>query len=182
MYDELFETWVKEKENAEIQKISEDFYARLARYVKKLKEERRMLDEKSVKAKLLRNESKNVKFLVENLIRLRFKKILSEAKAGKQIPEDKLAMEEKLLQKKVLPSTEFYHSLLNDVLKGRSVNILEEKKPVRLVVRFLKDVPAVIGADLKVYGPFKREDVGVLPLDNAKILIKQGLAAEIEVK
>jgi len=35
---------------------------------------------------------------------------------------------------------------------------------------------------MKVYGPFKREDVGVLPLENAKILLKQGLAAEIEMK
>lgn len=173
---------MKEKENAEIQKIPEDFYARLARYVKKLKEERRMLDEKSVKAKLLRHETKNVRFLVEDLIRLRFEKILSGARAGKPIPEDKLAIEEKQLQRKVLPSTEFYHSFLNVILKGRSVNMEEEKKPLRLAVRFLKDVPAIVGADLKVYGPFKKEDVGVLPLDNAKILIKQGIAAEIEAK
>jgi DNA replication factor GINS len=182
MYDELFEAWLKEKESAEVQKIPEDFYAKLAKYVKKLKEERRMLDEKSVKAKLLRHEAKNAKFLVEELIKLRCEKILSQTKTGKPIPDDKLAIEEKHFQGKILSLTEFYHSLLKDILKGHSMDMREEKKPVRLVVRFLKDVPAIIGADMKVYGPFKREDVGVLPLENAKILLKQGLAAEIEMK
>ena len=50
----------------------------------------------------------------------------------------------------------------------------------RAVLRFLRDVPAIIGADIKTYGPFKAEDVASLPVENAKVLIKQGLAEKIE--
>jgi DNA replication initiation complex subunit (GINS family) len=44
----------------------------------------------------------------------------------------------------------------------------------------LKEVPAIIGADMKTYGPFKVEDVAALPVENTKILVKQGLAERVE--
>jgi DNA replication initiation complex subunit (GINS family) len=34
---------------------------------------------------------------------------------------------------------------------------------------------------MKTYGPFKAEDVASLPVENVKILVKQGLAEKIEV-
>ena len=58
------------------------------------------------------------------------------------------------------------------------VDVGQEHK--RAVLRFLKDVPAIIGADMKTYGPFKVEDVASLPIENAKVLIKQGLAEKVE--
>ncbi len=38
-----------------------------------------------------------------------------------------------------------------------------------------------MGADMKSYGPFLVEDVASLPVENAKILVKQGLAVQVEV-
>ena len=38
-----------------------------------------------------------------------------------------------------------------------------------------------MGADMKSYGPFKVEDVASLPVENAKMLVKQGLAVQVEV-
>jgi DNA replication factor GINS len=49
-------------------------------------------------------------------------------------------------------------------------------------VRFLKEVPAIIGADMKTYVPFKPEDIATLPVENAKALIKQEVAMEVEIK
>jgi DNA replication initiation complex subunit (GINS family) len=34
---------------------------------------------------------------------------------------------------------------------------------------------------MKAYGPFKAEDVASLPIENARILIKQGLAEKVNV-
>jgi len=34
---------------------------------------------------------------------------------------------------------------------------------------------------MKTYGPFMVEDVASVPLENAKILVKQGLAEVVEV-
>ena len=50
------------------------------------------------------------------------------------------------------------------------------------VVRFLQDIPEIVGVDLKIYGPYKKEDVGSLPRENAHALIMQGAAMQIEVK
>ena len=49
------------------------------------------------------------------------------------------------------------------------------------MLRFLKAIPSIIGADMKTYGPFAAEDVASVPADNAKILVKQGLAVVVDV-
>jgi len=51
----------------------------------------------------------------------------------------------------------------------------------RSTIRFLKNIPAIMGADMKSYGPFVAEDVASLPPQNAQILVKQGLAVLVEV-
>jgi DNA replication factor GINS len=57
-----------------------------------------------------------------------------------------------------------------------------KKKAKGMVVRFLKEVPEIVGADMKTYGPFKAEDIATLPVENAKALIKQEVAMEVETK
>jgi DNA replication initiation complex subunit (GINS family) len=49
------------------------------------------------------------------------------------------------------------------------------------VVRFLKAVPAIIGIDMKTYGPFQQEDVVAIPVENAENLIRRGIAKEVEI-
>jgi len=56
----------------------------------------------------------------------------------------------------------------------------EVSKPSELIlVRFVQEVPQIIGVDLKTHGPFKAEDIASLPKENAEALIKQGLAKAI---
>ena len=61
MYKMLFEIWKKEIEDKKLTKVSPDFYFQIGIYLKKLKEERRMLDEKTLKARLLKKEMSNVR-------------------------------------------------------------------------------------------------------------------------
>jgi len=42
-------------------------------------------------------------------------------------------------------------------------------------------VPAIIGSNMKTYGPFKTEEIASLPAENAKIFVKQGLAEKVDV-
>jgi len=56
---------------------------------------------------------------------------------------------------------------------------MEEAPPPpmeRVKVRFLKYLPSIIGADMKVYGPFEEGSVAELPKVNADVLVKQGIA------
>jgi len=48
-------------------------------------------------------------------------------------------------------------------------------------VRILENTPALVGIDLKNYGPFQKEDIATLPVKNAKILIFEKFAEEIEL-
>ena len=182
MYDELYEAWKKEKENVEIQGLPKNFYAKIAEYVKKIREEHRMLDKKTTKARLLKREFKNVKNMTEELIRLRYDKALKKSLAREIVPRDILTEEEEKLHGEILPLAEAYQALLKDILQGRSSRIEKEEKPKKILLRFVKEIPAIVGSDMKTYGPFEPEDIATLPSENARILIKQGVAVEVEVK
>ena len=67
------------------------------------------------------------------------------------------------------------------MLLGKISREKSEEIKRKMVVRFLKDVPSIVGVDLKTYGPFKSEDVASIPIENAKVLIRQGLAVEVEM-
>jgi len=182
VYEELYEVWRKERESIEIQKLPRDFYARLADYMRKMREESRMLDRKTLKAGLMEREFKNAKRLAKKILRLRCEKSIDEAKAGRAVPKDHLTEEEERLYTGISPFAESYQALLKDVFRGRSPRVKPEKRTDRMAVRFLQEIPAIVGSDMKTYGPFKPEDIATLPVENAKALIKQGLAEEVEAK
>ena len=181
MYSELCEVWKCELENAELRELPPNFYSAIADYVRRLREESRMLDKRAVKANLLRKEVQNVKRMVRELIQARCRKIINTVAHGEQIPHDVLTAEEEEIYKMMSPCAEALSGFATDILRGHVPKVNVEQKHKRAALRFLKDVPAVIGADMKTYGPFKVEDLASLPTENAKILIKQGLAESVAV-
>jgi DNA replication factor GINS len=86
------------------------------------------------------------------------------------------------LYAEIPPLAESYQALFKEVSRGRLPGMKSKKKAKGMVVRFLKEVPEIVGADMKTYGPFKAEDVATLPVENAKALIKQEVAVEVETK
>jgi DNA replication initiation complex subunit (GINS family) len=56
-----------------------------------------------------------------------------------------------------------------------------EKKSTELVlVRFLQPLPAIMGVDMKAYGPFQPEELATIPRQNADNLIKRGIVKIVE--
>ena len=49
------------------------------------------------------------------------------------------------------------------------------------LIRILKETPELVGYDLKVYGPFQKEDVANIPEENAIILVKEKFAERFEI-
>jgi DNA replication initiation complex subunit (GINS family) len=179
----LYDAWLKEKENAELQKLPKDFYTKTAEYIGKIRQEGRMLDQHSAKARLVAQELANVKRLVDELLTLRFKKIVKHASSAGLLDKEALTLEEERLHLGLKPTFEDFQALQKEFLRGK-VSGVEERggSPRRVVLRFVKEVPAIAGADLKVYGPFAAEDVAALPAENAKVLVKHGVAIEIEIR
>jgi DNA replication factor GINS len=143
-----------------------------------------MLDEKTAKARLIKHELHNARRLIKALIQLRYEKIFRATTAEETISVEVLTEEEEKLCGKMVPLAESYQEFLKGVLLGRLSHAGEEsrEKPKRTLVRFLRDVPAIIGADMKTYGPFKTEDIGTVPAENAGVLVKQGLATKIDLE
>jgi DNA replication factor GINS len=140
-----------------------------------------MLDNRMVKARLLRTEIKNVKRMVRELSRVRFGKLLRLTKRGEKDSLDILTNEEEKIFTGVSSFLEAYQVFVKNLLRGHIVGADTVGERRIRVLRFLKDVPAIIGSDMKTYGSFKVEDVASLPVDNAKILARQGLAEEVEI-
>jgi len=115
------------------------------------------------------------------LIMTRYQKIVRTVGKGEEISHDLLTPEEETIYSKLSPFSGTVQNFVKEILRGRIVRVTAEVEHKRAALRFLKDVPAIIGADMKTYGPFKAEDVSDLPLENTKILVKQGLAQKIEI-
>lgn len=192
MYDELYAAWRLENENAELGSLPSDFYARLSNYLRRNKEETQLLDVKGMKATMLEREGVNVARMAKELTSARYRKLAKMLVLGKKAPIDSLAAEEQIFYGSVAPSAEAFAKFAEGLSQGQLIKI-EIKTPTgpapepqmvhnRVTLRFLKPVPSIIGADMKTYGPFLVEDIASVPSENAKILIKQGLAKAVDVQ
>jgi DNA replication initiation complex subunit (GINS family) len=192
MYDELYAAWRLEIENAELGSLPSDFYSRVADYLRQIKEENHVQEQKTLKTKLLEREKTNVTKMTGELIAARYRKLAKMIVAGKTPPMDCLALEEQQLCTGIVPSAEAFARFAAGLLEGK-LFVLNVQAPTeaaseppivhkRVTLRFLKPVPSIIGSDMKSYGPFLVEDVASVPIENAKILVKQGLAKQIDLQ
>ena len=182
MYDTLFNAWKKEKESMEIQRLPRNFYPEIAAFIKKMNQENRMLDKKTTKATLLGNEFRNVKIMLIELLQDRYRKFLKKALKKEYVSEEYLTEEEKKIYSEVLLLPEAYEAFTKNIICGNLSNFGEGLKQNLIVLRFVKEIPAVVGSDMKTYGPFSAEDIATLPPENARILIKEGVAVKIDLK
>ena len=185
MYDELYTAWRFELENTELGGLPPDFYARATDYRRRIKEENKMLDKKTVKATLLEHERERVKCMLHELVWARYKKLVALVTESQKIPSNLLTVEEESMCEVFLSFAESYKKFAEKLLLGQGLSPVPKasvkKTRKRVALRFIKNIPAIIGADMKTYGPFMVEDVASVPIENAKILVKQGLAEVVEV-
>ncbi len=181
MYNYLYDVWKRELESNKLEKLPSDFYSRITDYLRKINEESRMLDKKTLKASFLKKEMQNVERMIRELIHMRYRKLVRIVAKGKKAPLNTLTTEEEKIYASFSSFADAFQSFATDVLRGYLPMIGSEQKRKRNVLRFLKDVPSIIGVDMKTYGPFKAEDIASLPVENVKILVNQGLAERVEV-
>ena len=88
MYNELYAAWRRENEETSLGGLPPDFYARIADYLRHLKEENKILDKKSIKVTLLEHESQNVNRMLKELLRVRYKKLVKTITQSQKLPSD----------------------------------------------------------------------------------------------
>ena len=193
MYNELYAAWRREIEEGSLGRLSPDFYNRMANYLRRLSEENKVLDKKSIKVNLLDHESQNVNRMLMELLRVRYKKLVRTITQKHKMPSDLLTVEESEMCKGFVTFSDAYQKFARNLLQGQAFKIANttvdsvdtkvesQISHKRVVLRFIKNIPTIIGADMKTYGPYNAEDVASLPVENAKMLVKQGLAVEVEI-
>jgi DNA replication initiation complex subunit (GINS family) len=80
-----------------------------------------------------------------------------------------------------VPFTEAYQKFSKSLLQGQTAESNQQDMHKRITLRFSKNIPQIMGADMKPYGPFIVEDIASLPVSNAKVFVKQGLAVIVDV-
>jgi DNA replication initiation complex subunit (GINS family) len=141
-----------------------------------LKETQRNLDQRSLKAILLDEETKRMERLVVELVDRRLAKIWRASQANVRPTAH---ASERWAQEELSTLARHYRKFKEDTVQGIEPSNSPEKKKDKLLLRFVKDMPSIIGVDLKTHGPFMKEDIAVLPYENAESLLRQGTAVEI---
>ena len=190
MYNDLYTAWRREIDEESLGKLPPDFYVKMADYQKRLKDEKALPDKRSVKVSLLEHESKNVALMLKELLSTRYRKLLEMISENHAVPSELLTVEEAKMSESFVSFAGSYEKFTQDLLQGQSAQATPQPAVLhsapepghkRATLRFTKAIPAIIGADMKPYGPFKVEDVASMPIENAKVLVKQGLAMLVEV-
>jgi DNA replication initiation complex subunit (GINS family) len=180
MYDELYQAWKHEITESSLGILPRDFYERITRYLRKITDESSITDNKSLKATLLEKETSNVKRMLGELLWVRYKKLVKFTTQTQKLSTDQLALEEIQIFESFVPFTEAYHKFAKSLLHS-SIRKSSQEPRKRVTLRFSKDIPQIVGVDMKPYGPFVVEDLASLPVQNAKIFVKQGLAVIVDV-
>lgn len=195
MYKELYAAWQREIDDPTLGALPLDFYSKISEYLRRIKDEDKVLDKKSAKMNLLEHETQNVERMLDQLLEVRYRKLVKTVTRSQKLPIELLTVEEASMCETFADFTKSYRKFSEDLKQGQlTVEPIKVAVKVganttapahqlhkRSTIRFLKNIPAIMGADMKSYGPFVAEDVASLPPQNAQILVKQGLAVLVEV-
>jgi len=180
LYNELYKAWKSEKSSEKTQPLASDFYQRVQTYLRGLEEDSASLEAHTLQGRLAMKEKEVVTRLLQELKETRLQKLVNVTNHHGNVDTTGLTEEETSLVKSINDSLQTFEQVRNEPA-GAPTATPEERIELS-VVRFLQDIPEIVGTDLKLYGPFKKEDVGSLPNQNAHALVMQGAAKEIEVR
>ena len=184
--DFILELLKKETQISNIQGIPPDIYKKIAQLIKELSIQKYENIELDVHNELIRLLILSAKSLIE----LRTQKLL-EYSNGKFLSYPSLSTddysrltdEEKYIFEKERKVSQRKDLILQSLIAG-NVNSLDSiSKIIRskmIIIRFLESTDQFMGVDMAKYGPFIKEDVAILPFENARSLIERKVAVEID--
>ncbi|MHA1648754.1 MAG: DNA replication complex subunit Gins51 [Candidatus Helarchaeota archaeon] len=183
IYSKIYALWKNENNSEELTKIESEFFKKISLYIKELHENRNKTKNQIVSA-LINQQLDNLSYIIKEIYKLRLKKSFNLIMNRKLIEKEKLCLEELDIFNTLTEILGNYLNTLDLLIKGET----PQKMPYEplngdyFVIRFLKEVPPIIGADLKQYGPFKIDDIAVLPKENVKTLLDHQAVVIIKKK
>ena len=182
----ILELLKKETQIPNIQAISPDTYRKIAQIIRDLSIQKYEDLELDVHHELIKLLTLSTKSLFELRIRklledsngqhLSYPSLLSSDDYSKLTDEEKFIFEEerKVSQRKEL--------IIQSLIDGNVNNLDMISRIIRskmIIIRFLESTDQFMGVDMAKYGPFIKEDIAILPFENARSLIERKIAIEI---
>lgn len=170
----LYGMLVREIENDFLQYVQPNTYRDIANMLGNMKGQ----GYDGIEAKVKDSLTQLITDIATALLDARLKKIRS----SKSIDYANLTEEERYIVAAEKDMRLRFEQVLSATVNGRTKaleSIALKAKTMQVLVRFLKPLEALTGVDNTRYGPFEQEDVAVLPFENARTLIEQGVAIEL---
>lgn len=196
-YETLYELLRKEKYNQGLQELDKDFFKNVINYLKEKEQLITQSPQDSAFSKEIaaaKKQVENAKRIIKELYERRESKILQLAllssRSGTNQQPSILPEEQKFLSEILSIFNRFRSDILENILTIKQPIIKEPPKTIKTekkespnkLVRFMHPTPKFMDPDLKVYGPYEREDMGFLPQKIAATLIKKKRAEEIKIE
>jgi DNA replication factor GINS len=120
--------------------------------------------------------------------RLFYQNLISAIKGFKKVKASFIYDQSPKIEDNIIKEAQFEALDINEDINQETSDLVSEyivkEKTDQfnyILVKFLKKTPALVGIDLLNYGPFEKENIAFLPYENAKILIFEKFAQNIEL-
>ena len=182
--DFIMELLKKEAQIPKIQGLSPDIYKKIAQLIKELSIQKYEDLELDVHHEWIRLLVLSTKSLIE----LRTRKLLENSNGNLSATSlstddySKLTDEEKYIFEEERKVSQRKKLIKQSLIDGNVNNLDSISRIIRskmIIIRFLESTDQFMGVDMAKYGPFIKEDVAILPFQNARSLIERKVAVEI---
>lgn len=190
-YTRLHTTWENETKRPTLQNIPDDFIHEMKSYTTQLN--KTDTSPETLSGNLTQTERNYANHMFKQLVETRLNKIIKSELNGLPINAQAMTPEEQQLHSNLRQLlTEYKQGIelsqvktepikqISPIKESMLVPKIEIKDTELVLVRFLQPLPAIMGIDMKAYGPFQPEELATIPRQNAENLIKRGVAKRVE--
>jgi DNA replication factor GINS len=185
---------LKEVQISTLQTIPFDIYQKIALTLENLQ----LFEFEGIEAKVRDNMVEMISTATRFLLEVRYHKMLdtesvvtsssssssiSTNTTKTSVDYSRLTEEEKYVMNAENEFERRKNDILLTIVKGRPKlleSISKRVRSERIIVRFVKPMEKFIGVDMEGYGPFRQEDIAVIPFENARSLIENNHAIEVQ--
>ena len=174
------------------QPVPHNFYQNISNLVSLLKEqnEKEILELQKENDGATEKISKEINSNLVNLVVklttlifvLRCKKIFHSSKSQNMFEYSNLTDEEKYVFFGNREREQRINIVLKMLLEGKSKTLEKIVSSINqnfVIIRFLDSMEQFVGVNMNKYGPYQRDDVAILPFENARSIIENNKAVEI---
>ena len=167
------------------QPVPHNFYQNISNLVSLLKEQNEKENNETTE-KISKEINSNLINLVVRLTTLIFvlrcKKIFNSSKSQNIFEYSNLTDEEKYVFFGNREREQRINIVLKMLLEGKSKTLEKIVSSINqnfVIIRFLDSMEQFVGVNMNKYGPYQRDDVAILPFENARSIIENNRAVEI---